>query len=357
MRRVTRKIVIFVFGIALIVIYCEFLIYYVVIAQCGWWPLPNSSGPVLKALFLSDTHLLGSYRDSLFIKIRREWQMYRAFHAIIDLHYPDVVFVLGDLFDDYQQTDEQFLKDVQRYMQLFELPQDIKMHVVPGNHDIGFHPKMGYENGPQRFRKMFNVSTVQFLTIKDSHFVLLNSMAMEGDNCSLCLEARIEIDKISENQDQCQTQDQTPKLKYSRPILLQHFPLYRLSDEPCTEPDSAPSWEKKIKFKLKKDVLSKEATDYLVSKLKPRAAIGGHTHHGCRLHHKYSDADFWEISVPSFSWTNRPDPKYMLLSISPDAYTIHKCGLPSEITIAITAATFLFLLIYYINRRTIRMIS
>lgn len=56
---------------------------------------------------------------------------------------------------------------------------------------------MGYKNGPQRFRKMFNVSTVQFLTIKDSHFVLLNSMAMEGDNCSLCLEARSEIDKIS----------------------------------------------------------------------------------------------------------------------------------------------------------------
>lgn len=56
---------------------------------------------------------------------------------------------------------------------------------------------MGYENGPQGFRKMFNASTVQFLTIKDSHFVLLNSMAMEGDNCSLCFEARSEIDKIS----------------------------------------------------------------------------------------------------------------------------------------------------------------
>lgn len=56
---------------------------------------------------------------------------------------------------------------------------------------------MGYDKGPERFRKMLNASTVQFLTIKDSHFVLLNSMAMEGDTCSLCLEARSEISKIS----------------------------------------------------------------------------------------------------------------------------------------------------------------
>lgn len=56
---------------------------------------------------------------------------------------------------------------------------------------------MGYEKGPAIFSKMLNASTVQFLTIRDSHFVLLNSMAMEGDTCSLCLEARKEINKIS----------------------------------------------------------------------------------------------------------------------------------------------------------------
>lgn len=33
MRRVTRKFVIFVFGVIFIMIYCEFLIYYLVIAQ------------------------------------------------------------------------------------------------------------------------------------------------------------------------------------------------------------------------------------------------------------------------------------------------------------------------------------
>lgn len=39
--------------------------------------------------------MLGPSNEDLFVKIRREWQMYRAFQTIIHLHYPDVVFVLG----------------------------------------------------------------------------------------------------------------------------------------------------------------------------------------------------------------------------------------------------------------------
>lgn len=55
---------------------------------------------MLKALFLSDIHLLG-YGDSFFINTRREWQMYRAFKTIINLHHPDVVFVLGECWVQY----------------------------------------------------------------------------------------------------------------------------------------------------------------------------------------------------------------------------------------------------------------
>lgn len=101
-------------------------------------------------------------------------------------------------------------------------------------------------------------------------------------------------------------------------ITLQHFPLYRVSDKECTEPDAPPLPERNKKFRLKIDALSKEATEYLISKIKPRAVFGGHTHHGCLLEHKFQNpeiVEFNEYSVPSFSWRNRPDPKYMLVCL------------------------------------------
>lgn len=101
-------------------------------------------------------------------------------------------------------------------------------------------------------------------------------------------------------------------------FFFQHFPLYRVSDAICTEPDAPPLPLRNKLFRIKLDALSKESTKYIISKIKPRAAFGGHTHHGCLVQHYYEDIDgleFLEYSVPSFSWRNRPDPKYMLVRI------------------------------------------
>lgn len=99
-------------------------------------------------------------------------------------------------------------------------------------------------------------------------------------------------------------------------LSFQHFPLYRLSDAVCTEPDAPPLPEREKRFRTKIDALSNEATSYLVSKIKPRAVFGGHTHHGCFLQHSYETPDFIhfnEYSIPSFSWRNRADPKFLLV--------------------------------------------
>lgn len=67
--------------------------------QCNWPSLKavEHSDP-LKAFILADTHLLGPRRGHWLDKLRREWQMQQAFQAIIMLHRPDVVFVLGNNF-------------------------------------------------------------------------------------------------------------------------------------------------------------------------------------------------------------------------------------------------------------------
>lgn len=46
---------------------------------------------------------------------------------------------------------------------------------------------------------MLNSSLVELISIKDNHFVLVNSMAMEGDRCNMCVQARNDINKITGN--------------------------------------------------------------------------------------------------------------------------------------------------------------
>ncbi|XP_004930159.1 metallophosphoesterase 1 isoform X1 [Bombyx mori] len=361
MRRVTKNVLLFLIGLLFIWLYCEYIIYFIVIAQCNW-PVTNDthkSIQSLKALMISDTHLLGPRRGHWLDKMRREWQMHQAFQTIMMMLSPDVVFVLGDLFDEGEWTNnKEFQEYVERFYRLFMVPPHVKMYVVAGNHDIGFHNYIR-KGAIQRFYKLLNTSSVEFVTLKDIHFVLLNSMAMEGDSCQLCSEARNDIQhisgrlKCSEDPKYC-FGNKFKSLNYSRPILLQHFPLYRKSDSMCTEPDSPPLPERDKPFRLKIDALSKEASEFLVSKIKPRAVFGGHTHHGCLLHHKYENLgqlEFKEYSIPSFSWRNRPDPKYMLVTLTPNDYNVQKCGLPQEATIVITAISMLLILACFIAKR------
>lgn len=91
-------------------IFCEWLIYYLVIYQCSWPELRQQEGKQsqpLNIMLLSDPHLLGTQDGHWFDKLRREWQMERAFQTALSIFQPEVVFVLGDLFDEGMKcTDE-----------------------------------------------------------------------------------------------------------------------------------------------------------------------------------------------------------------------------------------------------------
>ncbi|XP_041975755.1 metallophosphoesterase 1-like [Aricia agestis] len=354
MRRVTKKAFIFLFGLAFIYFYCEYLIYLVVVAQCAWPTLQNAD--TLKVLIIADPHLLGPFRGHWLDKWRREWQMKQAFQAIMTLHEPEVVFVLGDLFDEGEWTDHEQFKDyVDRFYNIFYVPEPTKMYVTVGNHDIGFHNRI-WRGSAERFEKYLKAPSVQHIILKENHFVLLNSMALEGDNCRLCTTARRAIEKLSDSlrcaeiPSDCEN---GPKFNYSKPILMQHFPLYRTSDSKCTDEDSPPLPERNKQFRNKIDAISHEATEYIVAKLKPRAVFGGHTHHGCLLPHSHGDTEFLEYSVPSFSWRNRRNPKYMLVSLTPTDYAVNKCGLPKEATVVVTAVVMIITLVVLLLRMSV----
>ena len=121
----------------------------------------------LHAMFLADTHLLGSRNGHWFDKLRREWQMHRGFQTAQTYFRPEVSIFLGDLFDEGKWCDpDEFDGYVDRFNSLFAVSEGQKVFVVVGNHDIGFHYAVSpYLN--KRFEDAFQVRNLglpHFLT-------------------------------------------------------------------------------------------------------------------------------------------------------------------------------------------------
>ncbi|XP_017353971.1 metallophosphoesterase 1 isoform X1 [Cebus imitator] len=331
------KLIAVVFAVLL---FCEFLIYYLVIFQCKWPEMKPTADdgeqatrePVLKAMFLADTHLLGEFLGHWLDKLRREWQMERAFQTALWLLQPEVIFILGDVFDEGKwSTPEAWADDMARFQKMFRHPSHVQLKVVAGNHDIGFHYEMNIYK-VKRFEKVF--SSERLFSWKGINFVMVNSVALKGDGCGICSEAEAELIEVSHrlncSREQVHGSSQCgpgPLLPTSVPILLQHYPLYRRSDANCSGEDAAPPEERNIPFKENYDVLSREASQKLLWWLQPRLVLSGHTHSACEVHH---EGRVPELSVPSFSWRNRNNPSFIMGSITPTDYALSKCYLPRE---------------------------
>uniref|UniRef100_A0A8C3X2X1 Metallophosphoesterase 1 n=1 Tax=Catagonus wagneri TaxID=51154 RepID=A0A8C3X2X1_9CETA len=305
-------------------LFCEFLIYYVVIFRCNWpevKPPADSDGgqeapePVLRAMFLADTHLLGALRGHWLDKLRREWQMERAFQTALWLLQPEVAFILGDVFDEGKWSSPQaWADDVGRFRRMFRHPPRVQLRAVAGNHDVSFHYQMNTYK-IKRFERVFNPE--RLFSWKGINFVMANSMALEGDGCAICSGEEAELMEISR------------RLNCSR----EHFPLYRQSDSNCSGEDTAPPGEKDVPFRERYDVLSREASQKLLWWFRPRLVLSGHTHSACEVLH---GAGVLEVSVPSFSWRNRNNPSFIMGSLTPTEYALAKCYLPCEDTVLIT---------------------
>lgn len=108
---------------------------------------------------------------------------------MINDYCKNVFFILGDVFDEGEWSNaEQFQVYLARFSHLFRAPKSISVNVVPGNHDIGFH-YITSARLVRQFHTAFNLSSVQLLIMNSVQFVLVNSMAFEGDNCDLCADA------------------------------------------------------------------------------------------------------------------------------------------------------------------------
>ncbi|EPB67942.1 hypothetical protein ANCCEY_12963 [Ancylostoma ceylanicum] len=247
----------------------------------------------------------------------REWQMYRSYRSAQHLLAPDAVFFLGDLMDEGQWGDYYtFHRYADRFDSLFG-------RLVVHWKDFS--------------REMF--MSVALKEDSGQPFVLLTSMAMHGDGCKFCHEAEVALRTIGEElacakRGKCDKNVSVRFDPYRRPILLQHFPLFRVNDDECLrdkdfdhdDPNRndpyRPTWE----------ALSKESTELLLKTLEPRAVFNGHTHRGC-MKRWTRPVNFWEYTVNSFSWRNGDRPSFLLATISEKHVLVDVCHLPHESTV------------------------
>ncbi|KAE9418006.1 hypothetical protein Angca_007412, partial [Angiostrongylus cantonensis] len=322
------------------VLFNEYFIYFIKIGFTCNWLLHFSDSDRIHVFFIADTHILGVKNGHWFDKLRREWQMYRSYHSAVHLLSPDAVFFLGDLMDEGQWGDwSTFAKYADRFDSLFRSSSSKpEVHMLAGNHDLGFH----YAISPFRvqwFEERFNRSIVDTVTIKGHHFVLITSMALYGDGCRLCYEAEMKLENLAKELDcakygNCYPNASSRFQPFRRPILLQHFPLFRLNDDDCLRDDDfddedparnelyRPGWE----------ALSKASTQFLIQKFEPRAVFNGHTHRGCKKRW-IQPVEFWEYTVNSFSWRNGDRPTFLLATISEQDVLVGMCDLPNESTV------------------------
>lgn len=171
-------------------------------------------------------------------------------------------------------------------------------------------------NTSDRFKKAFIESDNSLITIKRSHFILLNSVTLFGDGCSFCAKTDADIEHMSlrlncakhkSNASICS--DLTDNLPfYARPILIQHYPTYRADDRVCLEHDYAELEE----FKENREVLSKNATEFVGKSLHPAVTFCGHSHHYCRSMNMWGGEEF---TIASFSWQHKSSPSFLLVHI------------------------------------------
>lgn len=152
--------------------------------------------------------------------------------------------------------------------------------MVVGNHDIGFHYDMN-QNKIERFNRSFKfnyVSLYQPTKFPQINFVIVNSMAMENDRCRFCEAAQADLMQVNRtlaclqqftaglvNETMCGGyREQLKDRVYSQPILFNHYPLHRDSDNNCpNDIDSEQSILKRLSstyFQQNYDCMSHQST-------------------------------------------------------------------------------------------------
>lgn len=353
--------------VAISIFWCEFGYYYFVFYfNCSSWPgvavsADNDGGNLTKLMIIADTHIMGPKKSVKLDKLRREWQMKQAFSISNRIFQPDTIVFLGDLFDEASFShDEAFQKACQDFESTFGFDHDQQEFIVlAGNHDVGFHNQM--KTVPyllQRFTKTYmsteNIELSHTPKTRHLNLILTNSMSFYNDTCLYCSQSLAELRQLEEHLRQ---QLQNDPDNYAPPILLGHIPLFRANDFNCSYPSRMN--EKVAQGNQEgEDVLHEAVSRLLLTRLRPRLSVSGHSHMLCHTDHQIDfnehSESFYEITISSYNHKYAElEPGFLLMTAnSTHVFTKH-CNLIEEwVVISVYLATLLIILVraFIVNR-------
>ncbi|CAG8530248.1 1925_t:CDS:2 [Paraglomus occultum] len=236
-----------------------YLYYYT--ALCNWkWKAPST-----RILFLADPQLEGD------AKLARQGKIGELDLAFNDYYFrhvytsfvspfslfgppPTHVVLLGDLFSSQWIDDVEFEKRVERFKWIFG-DNNYNHHLVnlSGNHDIGYGRDMT-PSPPEHIFAVINSQNVDGPAwdeaLRSETWAFLNELAAERERDN-----------------------------YKTPlVLLTHIPLHKEAglcvDEPLVLYDE-------FNHIIEQNHFTSNATDFILTKLRPRFIFAGHDHRGC----------------------------------------------------------------------------
>lgn len=276
---------------------------------------------------------------------------FRSFQTANQIFKPDIVLILGDLFDEGNWvSDKDFESYVERFKSNFYVSDPTRIYYTQGNHDVNFHYQMT-QKLLDRFNRAFNTSSVKLIREKKLtregketivNFVFLNSMAMERDGCDLCNEAEEKLKSVAKSLEELKI-----KNEFTNPIVIQHFPNYRKNDDECLDKNSKNYDVNRENW----DTLSNKSTLFIAETLNPRAYLSGHSHHYCRL----VKDDVVDITLSSFNMRNINNPSFLLAIFTPEDFSFSRCETPKESTLIICYILGLLLSIFVARKRNLHL--
>eukprot|EP00127_Corallochytrium_limacisporum_P006808 Clim_evm23s236 gene=Clim_evmTU23s236 len=316
--------------VAAAVFWNEWFAYRLAVSWCAWPSIDNEDA--VRLLISGDTHLIGP-RGAWIDRVRREWSMSQLWTSAHGRLKPQISMILGDVYDEgkwvhqlawqnyLQRSDAIFVDEGIRGNTLTEKDKN-ELIIVVGNHDVGFHGPMNRQlvdrftkaHHPDGIEaKIAREDMVRLEMHRDINFIIINSMAFEGDNCELCTQAKGQLRDIAAHVQKRGLPDRMLRTT----VLLSHFPLYRERDNDCIDyqPNAHPNAGLN---RAGKDVISKRASRFILQELDPDVVFSAHQHYQCSyMHYPQNGKTIPEYTVSTFNWRNRPDPSFDLATLSP----------------------------------------
>eukprot|EP01018_Ginkgo_biloba_P038619 Gb_34856 [translate_table: standard] len=293
-----------------------------------------------------------------------------------------MLVVLGDVSaNGWKSTNKQWLSVLHQFQTMIGPFIRVPLHIVVGDKDVGGCSEMDrlVDHVTNSLPGLESVAACGSFSVKNVSFVSINALAMVCDEDAVRFNVEKVIERESAELQQQMYQENEPNglrtgeedpgstlgeevidyvepilwrqngvLPGSGPVVLLHLPLYRTDDNTCRNIDvpKCSPWYKGSHFCQKSwastdlkilkpaqhqqvvDVLSHNATNYLLQALKPRIVFTAHTHRFCdRTHYDGTR----EITVPTMTWNMRDDPGFVVATFGRDnVVMIQQCFLARE---------------------------